>query len=889
MRYLLFLIFFISANILSAQTLLEKKIDFKVEQLNISEALLQLSKLSDIPISFGGKLFDKNKSITLDLHQTSFKKILQACLRKTNVGFKTKNNRIYLYSIPPPQHYISGYIEDARSGERLIAANIWKAQSQQGCSSNDYGFYSLKLAQGLQTIQISYLGYQTIEQKINLRKDTVIKFSLKPSYTLQEVIVTPENRPMRKLLNTAENTEIDAKQIIGKPSLGGEPDIFRYLSALPGVQTGADGLGGLNVRGGSSDQNLVLMDGIPVYNPSHTLGLFSIFNTSAIRSAKLTKSNFSARYNGRLSSILEIHTKEGNTKHFAAELSTGLLASRLTLEGPIVKNKSAYFISVRRTHLDPLIKLISSELKNSVGNTGESNYNFFDFNFKWHGQFSKKDKVYLSYYLGRDFFRDETDYFSQEDVLIDTTSNHIFFNWGNNNFALRWNHTFGPRLFANTAFTFSSFSFRNDDSFQQTIYNENTGEFTDDFYFSGSESSINDYGFKIDFDYALNNKHYLKFGSHLLFRNFVPKGISISENFSNIEIDSLFNVPNGIYSSSYRGYSLEEFRYYFEDRIKISNKLSATFGLNISTFDSTGKYESSLQPRLNFTYFPKANSKWYCSIGKMSQHMHVLTSYGSKLPIDLWVPASKALPAEWAWQFNLGHTRNFSKKLSWNIEAYYKKMNNLVKYKPDAAFPDFEGIEDLDYFWEEDVVAGQGWSYGVETMLSKSIGKTTGYINYTLSQASRQFDAINNGQAFPYKYDRRHQVHLQINQKLGKHFDLSFHWNIGSGQAITLVASEDEFIINTVAPSTSKILSKINGYRLPPYHHLDFAIQYRIIKPKWQHRISLSLSNIYAHGNVYYAFKYQPESDPSIDDLIELATPDFPLPGLSYTLNFGRR
>ena len=704
------------------------------------------------------------------------------------------------------------------------------------------------------------------------------------------MVVTPNSSPIRRRLKATDKTAINSKQITEQSSLGGEPDIFRYLNTLPGIQTGGEGLSGLNIRGGSSDQNLVLMDGIPVYNPSHALGLFSIFNTSAIRSAKLTKSNFSARYSGRLSSILEIHTKEGNTKHFAGELSTGLLATRLTLEGPIVKNKSGYFLSVRRTHLDPLIKAISSELKKDEGNSGQSNYNFFDFNFKWHGQLSKKDKIYLSFYAGRDFLRDstsyqDTSYFQDNSRVIDSTTFSRFHDWGNINFALRWNHTFGPRLFANAAFTYSSFLF-NSNTYDEQILHFQDLPSTTSFDFSGSESSIMDRGIKIDFDYALNNKHYLKFGYHLLYRHFVPKGVSFNLNTIDFEIDSLFNEPGGIYSSSYQGYFLDEFRLYLEDKIKITDQLHATFGLNVSTFDSDGIFNWSFQPRFNLTYFDRPNSKWYFSLSKMSQNMHVLTSYGSSLPIDLWVPASRVLPAEDAWQFNLGHSTILFKKLNFNIEAYYKKMDNLVKNKPDAEFPDFESLEDLDYFWEESVVRGQGWSYGVETMLSKNIGKTTGYLNYTLSWANRQFDEINNGKIFPYRYDRRHQLNLHINQQLGKRFSLSATWNIGSGHPITLVASNDEFLFEPVAPEATQILTSINGYRLPIFHRLDLALKFQIIKPRWQHQISLSLYNVYSRNNVFHVFKYQPD-DPSQEELVELKTAGL-LPGLNYTLNFGR-
>ena len=495
MKKVIIIIFFSGLYFLGfAQTILEQKVDFNAKDLPLKKALIQLSRQINTGITFNGNIIP-DKTISANFEGKEVEEVLAHFLAKTSIQYKLVESQLVLYKVKRKQWYtISGYIKDGETGERLIAANIFDPKSQKGLASNEYGFFSITLPQGEQHLDFSFLGYATKSKKINLKKNTDLAINLKPSLTLKEVVVTSKgvNQDAFAIANQANNVPIT--EMSNLPALGGETDILRTISLLPGVQTGTGGFGGVNIRGGSADQNLILLDGVPVYNATHLGGLFSIFNSSAIKSAKLYKGNFPARFGGRLSSVLDVRTKEGNQRKLAGEASLGLIAWSGTIEGPIVKDKSSFFFSVRRSIFDVFLRPISRKVKERKGDTGTTGHTFLDLNGKVNFYLGKKDQLFLSVYHGNDNFSD-----SNQSIIdgldFRTIAHRQDLDWGNTIGVLRWNHLFSDRLFANTTLNFSKFWFKSEELYDEQIIPSGQAEaelVQDNLFYNLYNSSIED-------------------------------------------------------------------------------------------------------------------------------------------------------------------------------------------------------------------------------------------------------------------------------------------------------------------------------------------------------------------------------------------------------------
>ena len=840
---------------LHAQSPLGKIIDFEVEKTPIAEALIELSEAADINIAFHPRLFNKAETVSGVFQQKSVGFILKKCLEKTRITYKLEGTHLILYQKPPTLYTISGYIQDAKTGERLVGATIWEANAGKGGITNDYGFFSLKVPEGNVLLQCSYIGYQPLTKKTKLNKNQKIQLDLSPSITLTEVIVTANNLDQNEAhLTLGKGEAINLQNLSAGISLGGESDLMGFIRGKVGVQSGADGIGGMSVRGGGVDQNLILMDGVPIYNPSHSLGLFSVFNTHIIKSASMLTGGFSAKYGGRLSSVLDVRVKEGNTKEWKGTAEIGTLASKLTVEGPIQKDKSGLLISMRRTHIDPLLNYISSKEKEKEFEEGSVNYFFFDLNAKFHHRLSAKDQLFFSFYKGKDDFGDnsiyEYDVPEYDEYYLEESNQEI--DWGNEIAALRWNHLFGEQLFSNTTFTLSRYNYNS-----LNIYNylEDTPDsFEAQYSYDTFQSKISDAGLKIDFEYYPAPQHQVLFGGGLLFRSF-ESGIidQIIDDIDNLEdfedapflVDETFAPPI---------FKAQEVNFYIEDKITIDNQLFILAGLHVATFftNNTTNYIIP-QPRLHLKWQPKTSLTTTLSIGKMSQFLHILSDTGGGLPNDLWVPSTSNVRPQTAWQIAWSSNYTFQKDWSIQLGAYFKKMNHLVTLLELPTVPGL--IQNDPTFWEEEITKGTGKSYGFSTNLEKKTGKTTGTINYAYTISTRQFEDNNEGESYPFRFTHPHEVKINLKHQITPSLAAFASWQYGSGQPYSLVSTTYRFSpLSNSSNGDEERIGTINSSRLPAYHRLDAGIHYQWAGAKTKQFLNLGVYNLYNRKNPYYQY-----------------------------------
>ena len=736
------------------------------------------------------------------------------------------------------RHSISGYVTDAESGEALIGANIVNLSSLEGTAANTYGFYSITLGADSLRLRYSFVGYEPKTVNFLLKKDTTLNIQLRPVNQLDEVVVTAD-------IPIEENTQMSrvdlpVAQIKSLPALLGEVDVLKVIQLLPGVQSGTEGSSGIYVRGGGPDQNLILLDGVPVYNASHLFGFFSVFNADAINKVELIKGGFPARYGGRLSSVIDISMKEGNMNEFHGEGGIGLIASRLTLEGPILKDKASFIISGRRTYLDilarPLIKA-QTDGDETVG------YYFYDLNGKVNYKFSDNDRLYLSAYLGDDRFyaRYDDDYW-YEDTHYEM-EDRAGLNWGNITTAMRWNHIVNKRLFSNTTLTYSRYRFN--------IFNElkeketRDGKTTQEEFSLEYLSGIRDFGVKVDFDYLPTPNHYVRAGVNLIHHKFNP-GAAAFENLFEEENVELGADPT---------YAFEH-AVYVEDDYKIDSRLMINAGIHYSGFAVENSYYKSLQPRFSARYLLTSSLSAKASYARMAQFIHLLTNSGIGMPTDLWVPATEKIKPQRSEQVALGLAKTIDSRFEVSLEGYYKHMDNLIEYKEGASFLD------VDKNWENKIATGEGWSYGMEAFVQKKTGKTTGWVGYTLSWTNRQFEELNFGEIFPYKYDRRHDISVIVTHRINPKTEISGTWVYGTGVALTLPTGKYKAPGDPTAPhnpyqwmdSYNSIdnFSKRNEYRMPHYHRLDIGLT-RFKKTKWgERRWVFGVYNAYNRANPFF-------------------------------------
>ncbi|MDP5168920.1 MAG: TonB-dependent receptor [Bacteroidia bacterium] len=711
---------------------------------------------------------------------------------------------------------ISGYLRDASSGEALVNATIAVPAFKSGTYSNQYGFYSLSITGDTVEVIFSYAGYLPVKKRIVVGREN-IRLDISLEIASLEAVEITENLT-RKNVEQASMGVIDVSidQIEMMPYLAGEKDLLKGIQLLPGVQATSEASSGFLVRGGQPDQNLVLMDEAIVYNPFHLAGYVSIFNTDAIRDVTLYKGSFPAKYGGRLSSILDISMKEGNNQEFHAEGGLSVVSGRLAFEGPIVKNKASYMVSLRRFYWDQVIKPFLP-FGRDLG------YQFTDINAKVNVKLGDKDQLFLSTYYGGDGLVD-----GRLVPTVDTFKTEI--KWGNTTSTLRWSHLFGTRLFVNTSVNYSDYLFR----YEQFRSNPVRTRF-------GLQSGIRDWQFKTDFDFVPGPSHRLTFGANYLYHRFAPNSVR-----------SVGSDTTAQPQPQVRNMYVQEGGVYINDEISLGSRLGLNLGFRYSAFYGDSTYYQGFEPRATIKWQFNESTSIKAGYTFMNQYSHLVSTSAVALPFDLWVPSSSVIKPQQAQQVAVGVFRNWlGDRYESSVEVYYKKMNNLIDYRQGANF--FFG-NDI----EPELVFGEGTAYGAEFFLRKREGRFNGWIGYTLSWSWRQFDELNQGEPFFAKYDRRHDLELVAFYKFNKEWSFSFLFVYGTGNALSLPEGRQYIGGNGTSGSWSNAYNwgydynGKNNFRAPAYHRMDIGLhrhKKKGSKSKIETEFHIDIYNVYNRRN----------------------------------------
>lgn len=762
---------------------------------------------------------------------------------------------------------ISGYVKDIHSSETLLGATIQDAGSHMGTTTNSYGFYTLTLPAGQVRVDYSYVGYARMQKSFVLDKDTVVNIQLTPSANLPEVVVSSAKDNAGILATGMGVTDIGVSQIEHTPSLLGETDVIRTIQLMPGVQPGSDGGSALYVRGGNGDENLILLDGTPIYKIDHLFGFFSVFTPEALKKVTFYKSSYPARYNGRLSSVIDVRTKDGDMNHFHGTASLGLLTSRVQLEGPIVKNRTSFNFSARTTYINWVLQpFMKSDEK--------FGYQFYDLHFKLNHRFSHTDRLYLSVYRGHDMLKEDyKDRYTSSSYEINSAYGDDI-NWGNTIASLRWNHIFSNNLFANITAAYNHYNMHLDSyehSWRTDVLEKNSASY---------RSKIRDWSAAIDFDYEPLPSHRIKFGSSYTYHTFSPE--TSGSFFTEEGKDGKVNRSGGYSSPSNPIYAHEALAY-AEDDWRILPSLTLNAGGSVSMFHVRNKSYFTFQPRVSLRWQALSDVALKASYSEMSQYIHLLTSMPIALPTDLWVPITDNIKPERSRQYSVGAYYTGWKGWELSAESYYKQLDNVLEYKDGMSFMGFSGN------WERLVSMGEGRSKGIELMLRRTTGRATGWLSYTLSKSDRKFSedsGVNGGERFPFTYDRRHNVNMVANWKMTKRIDLDATWSFYSGATAT-ISLQKGFEMTPESIGESSYVSSRNNYRLPPTHLLCLGINFRkTLKRGVERTWNISVYNAYNAMNPNFILRKTDEYGKEVPNKLTKYTLLPCLPSFTLTYKF---
>lgn len=730
---------------------------------------------------------------------------------------------------------ISGTITDAATGESLIGATVFVPELGIGAVTNVYGFYSLGLPKTRHTIIFSYIGFGSDTVNFNPDGDTMINIELKEtSLRLKEAVIAVERTSVTDAERNPGIIQMDIKELNAVPVIFGEKDIIKSIMLMPGISAG-EGTSGFFVRGGNVDQNLILLDEAPVYNPSHLLGFFSVFNSDAIKDVTLYKSAIPTRFGGRSSSVMDVHMNEGNIKQYSVNGGIGLISARLTAEGPLKKDKGSFIISGRSTYLHLFIPLI-------MPNSNFKVY-FYDINAKLNYRITDRTRLYASGYFGRDVLG--TDRFGLD--------------WGNGTGTLRLNHIFNEKLFSNTSFVFSNYDYSFGVSRSGT-------EFT-------VSSGIMDFNLKQDMTYYVNSKNTLEIGASAIHHTYRPGSLVATgkTQLNNIILDDAYAIESAIYASNmqkiWKGLSAEYgvrlsmfnrvgegTQYAYADDNTVIDSVSFGFGQNMQTY-------VGFEPRVSLNFLIAKENAITASYDRMFQYNHLLSNSTASTPTDLWMPSSHLIKPQFSDQFALGYSRTFSNGMfQASVEGYYKTLYNVVDYENGADIL-------LNPYVESQLVFGDGRAYGAEFLFRKKTGKLTGWIAYTLSRTERRFNEIDNNNWFPARQDRTHDLAIVLNYRPIKRLSVSVNWVYYTGNAVTFPSGAYSFEGNLIPLYTER-----NGYRMPDYHRLDLGLTlHGKEKKRFQSDWTLSIYNVYARENAYSISFEESETVPGTLDAVQLS------------------
>ena len=865
-----FLAVFSCAAIVAQENVLERTVNYRAVNRDLSNVLVDLSKKSGVNIVF--KISDiPEKNINFYSPQYNLKEILDYLTEGSGLKYDVIDRQIVVYKPgndkDKEKYFIKGYTIDSKTGEKLIYTNIYLDDFSKGTVSNEHGFFSLELYKGKNKVNFSYLGFYKYILEIDLQKDLSVNIRLnpEPARELGEVLIT-DKRQYKKRMEFYEPDILNRDRIDKMVHLFGEDDILRLTHIQPGVLTGSDGFGGIHVRGGSAGDNMIILDGVPVYNAQHAIGLFSIFNSSLIKNSTFIKGNFPARYGGSLGSVLDIRTRDGNNKKYGGELDMGLLTLKGLFEGPIVNDKSSMIVSFRRTFVDIWNKSISQLISNDK-ELKNFNYYFYDLNLKFNFHLNSKNHLFLSFYRGGDKFSNSADAFQNidQDSLISKVDSD--WKWGNTLLSTQWNYQPGKRLFINTTLFYSNFNLKSY-SYSTNLLQTNPTEY----FYDGKifDSEISEKGVKLDFDLALPSGD-LKWGYTGALRNTNPFVYQTSRALNKIpdELPKIAELRTEI--DNYLNKTIEH-RLYFEDKVKLTRKTSFNFGLNQAFIVTPGKTYYSLEPRIDFRQRIDKLGIFTVSLSKMSQSIHTLTNNSLGLSSEIILPTTSILGPESIWHYNFGFETDLSKNLKLNIEAYYKTATNTVSYKEGSYFIISENSE-----WENSIPVGLAKMYGIETQVEFNSKKFKSWFNYTYSYSLRSYDNIFDGEWFDYRFSRRHMVNFILFYKINGRMNFFFENIYGSGNPYTLPTQ--------LTPDNQLIYEKINNWNLPYYHRIDIGLETKFQGPSVGHEVKVGIYNLLNRKNPFYMTYGSMKKQLLSSDFKYIYVFPF-LPSISYKISF---
>lgn len=859
----------------------QDKVTLNLENTQLETILKQIEKQTSYSFIYNNDEINVSEKFDIKVVEEGVVKTLNELLQTTTIKYLVKNSFIILsnHSQQKNKFTLSGTIKDTTTGETLPGASVYIKDSDKGVSTNEYGFYSITFPEDHYTFQISYLGYNLKEIKIELTKNIKLDIQLEPtSNELDEVTITANNENKSQVNTIASGVStLKGSEIKRLPAFLGEPDIMRALLTLPGVNTIGEGASGINVRGGNIDQNLILLDEAPIYNPTHVFGLFSGFNTDAIKEMKLYKGGIPARFGGRASSVLEIRQRDGNTKTFKGEGGLGLLFSRLTLEGPIKKEKLSFLVSGRRSYFDVFFPIIGGEVK-------DQKVFFYDLNSKLTWKINKNNTLFLSGYFGADVMK----LHSEGEVIPEgkEPDDKTDFSWKNATATLRWNHIFSNKLFMNVSGIYSEYNYNLKSTDGGPLEANSSIKW---------KSSIENFIVKPDFMYFINPSTKMRFGINGTLYRFTPAKAS-SDDVGINTID--FEVEKGVEIAPYIEYEKKWKNFSFSTGLRYSwfgnfgyNKVavySTGVPKNVTTIIDTREYKkgkliksyNGFEPRISLKYNLQDNKALKFGYNRMFQYIHYISNTTAAFPFDVWKLSGIHVKPLEVNQISVGYAYDTQdKRYNFTAEGYYKTFKNIIEYKNGADLLLNENIE-------TQLLPAKGYSYGTEFGVYKNTGKLRGSINYTYSVTKRKTtsifssDNINDSRYYPSNYDRPHVFNMTTDYKLGAKWNVGLFFTYQSGRPVTKATGRFIFDNNPYLTYSDR-----NAYRLPSTHRMDISFTYTPKRPnkKWKGSWSFGLYNLYARKNAFSSF--------SIFKNNRLRSYDFyligaPVPFITYNFKF---
>lgn len=841
------------------QSMLKIPVSLHKRSGTTGELLAALNRQPGVLISYSSSVVQLSKPVPLTGQEKTVEDVLIAICKKQPVKYIEQPDKIVLIAaiIAKPKHTISGYVTDKKNGERLIGASIIVPAAGVGTTSNTYGFFSITMEQDTVSLLVSYTGYTPWVQPLTLTSDISLNVEMDLPTMMNELVIVQatgkKNTPGQSITGTMD---ISPRFIKSTPAIFSESDVLKTMQLLPGIQAGNEGTSGLNIRGGSADQNLILLDGVPVYNTSHAFGLFSIFNADAVNNVEVLKGGFPSSYGGRLSSVVDVHMKEGDKYQYHGEGGIGFIFSKFTFEGPIQKGQSSFMVSARRTYADLIMRPLQSrdDLKLAPY--------FTDINAKANFKAGPNDHFYLSCYMGQDKLTGKEKYVYQNDTSRSEYNSIDGFSWGNITGMVRWNHILNKKTFSNITATYSRYKFKTGSWYEEKTDNP-------PFYYQESYnyySSIRDWGIRANIDYLPSPNHFIKTGGSATFHQYHPSNNTFYQENDQVEIDEHID---------FAATTSREYDAFIEDDIRLLPNMKTNIGLRLSLFDTRNKLFTALQPRFNWLYQPHTKWTLSASYSHMNQFIHLISNSSIGLPTDLWLPVTSRIPPQTARQATAGISYNCSQSVALSMEAYYKTLNNVIDYTDQTVF--FNAYDN----WEDKVISGSGKAYGIEWSLQKTKGKLTGIVSYTLSKSTRQFEDINHGKSFPFLFDRRHEIKMAAAWKKSPRFEAGANWLFASGRPVTLPVDSyyDPFSNELV-----DVYSGRNDARLPGYHRLDVSFKFIKHKKRYTRTWLISIYNAYNQFNTFY-FEQIDRNDNN--QVTIKAVSLFPIiPSISYQFKF---